>query len=165
MIVPNGGIKAGYSFGLGPSVPFSNSWESISGSFILSTNGDNMHLFCMSNTPLFLSSLIYNGIGWSEPNNDPSSFTSDTSALPSPPSVALPNKRSFSYNGKKSGSKDEILVDFSNPSKWVESDGTEVISLSNQNFSISTQASGARRYVYSVYLIFVSTWMLFMCIH
>jgi len=165
--VPDEGIKRGSIFDYGDqSLNLSDQWQTDSGSFSLATAGDNMHLFCLrgSGTPLFLSSLIYNGIGWSEKNEDPSAFSSGTSALPSFLSsncdLSLPMAANYYYNGKRDGKKSDILKDFSNPTIWEGSNDPDYDILSKQSaFSMitsnSVSSSAERAYAIHCFLTIV----------
>ena len=175
LVVPDGGIAPGTVFGIGhESLPMSNQWELLSGSFVLSTLGDNMHLFCLPKgegnyeDPLFLSSLYFNVTGLTTEEIEDAYNTGTMSKPPPSPStysVLLPNYQTNYYDGIREGTKEQILADYVNPNEWFGGDGDSILS-GEDLVSISLKhevtvlpaspSSGARmHYFYSLSLSFI----------
>lgn len=130
LIVPSEGIQKGMIFGYHGSssseLKYANKWSIESGSFQLSTAGDNIFIYTLmpDNSFLFLSALLYSGSDWLSPE-EADSLNSRTSILPSELSsssnVVITFRKHFDNNdyvGTKEGTREELLHAISNPDNW-----------------------------------------------
>lgn len=141
-IIPEGGIKAGSTFGYGVTFPGQNGeWlesdEEVL--FDLSTVGsDSMLVYCLNANakPVFLSAVTYNDNGFAEPGKV--SYNTGETALPETlkdtGSLSLPFAPYYLYKGPLEGKRDALLLAFSDPSNFQ---GSLV------PFAIDTSASSA----------------------
>jgi hypothetical protein len=130
LLVPEGGISGGSIIGFGPELDGaigSNDWVEVRNNFELSTEGEQIFLYCVaaSGDPRPLNALSYNG-AFQEAGRQNYAF--NESALPTSlepvGTVVLPHKNNYNYNGE-TGIRDNLLrLAIQNPDSWVGSDET-----------------------------------------
>lgn len=123
--IPDDGIAAGESFGLGEGSPFSENWqpfgigENETSSFELGTDGDAVFVYCLDadNVPNFLWGLSYNG-PWTVAGFSDNVYGTSLSVLP--PSLetlgntAIPHADNCVYAGPLEGDKSDLQMHFMN---------------------------------------------------
>lgn len=168
MTIPVGGINAGSIFAYesgstsGTSTHvLGDEWVSEAGSFALSGASDAIFVYCLDDgpdgtpsIPVHLTALTYSSDGWSQPNDDVSTFSTGQSALPTDlPTTAvvtLPHKDNYLYVGPRTGTLTNLrlaLSDGSSGGSWTGNDGTtnlDVLHLENQApFAIEAESTPA----------------------
>lgn len=133
LVVPSEGIQKGMLFGYHDSsllgLKYADEWSIESGSFQLSTAGDNIFVYTLrpDNSILFLSALLNTGSDWLSPE-ETNYLNSRTSVLPSELSssssyhnaVITFNRHfdNYDYVGTRLGTREELLQAISNPNNW-----------------------------------------------
>ena len=119
--IPPPGIASGDNFGYGPGIKLGNEWSTFEGVFSLSTDGEQVFLFCISGGGEFypLAGLSYNG-EFSPPGLP--SYQFNESAVPDSlvdASIVLnPHKDNCAFTSRVEGSKDEVRLAFLDSKNW-----------------------------------------------
>jgi hypothetical protein len=117
---------------LGSNSPFADSWEEIASPFSLSTDGDNLFVYCLDadDVPNFLWGFSYNG-PWLDANLGDADYGEGFSALPRSlnflGSTALTHNDNCAYNGTLTGRKTELQQRFMDPEEWFCQDSPRFI--------------------------------------
>jgi len=139
LIVPSGGIPAGTIFGYGHTdLYYGNDWVNAGGTFALSTSGDTVVLYCLSDTNDYVHLAAFSSTGdWESPGLLDSDYETSTSALPSSLSsagaIAVGHVDNCKYDGNTFGTKEELQQAIGNSDYWSKSN--------SERFSISSFAS------------------------
>jgi len=139
LIVPSGGISAGTIFGYGHTdLYYGNDWVNAGGTFALSTSGDTVVLYCLSDTNDYVHLAAFSSTGdWESPGLLDSDYETSTSALPSSLSsagaIAVGHVDNCKYDGNTFGTKKELQQAIGNSDYWSKSN--------SERFSISSFAS------------------------
>jgi hypothetical protein len=119
-------------------------WANTSGSFAISTSGDNVVLFSgsLAAPSRFHYALTYN-LAFDAPS---STLTSSQCALPGTlaaarTALALPRLKAGLYNGPTAASREELLAAISDPGRWTQSDTVVFDFAALQAFSVRDGAS------------------------
>jgi hypothetical protein len=136
-VVPKDGISGGSIIGFGPELEGavgSNDWVEVRNNFELSTEGEQIFLYCIaaSGDPRPLNALSYNG-----PFQAPGlqNYAFNESALPASlrdvGSVVLPHQDNYNYAGVTNVENDVLRASLEDPVNWIGSDKTRYTLLIN----------------------------------
>jgi len=130
--VPEGGLSLGQSFGFGPDSPYEDNWEPVGdGNFELSTEGDQIFIYCLDadNVPNFLWGFSYGG-PWKDAGLDPSEYGETSSALPATleflGNTALPHRDNCVFQNQVSGRKTRLQSEFMDPTLFQCDDDSRI---------------------------------------
>ena len=131
--IPEEGVPAGESFGIGENSSLSENWE-LFGDFELDTDGDQVFVYCLNadNEPNFLWGLSYNG-AWvvnASVTNDDSVYGTKSSALPESlqtlGNTVLNHSDNCIYRGALAGRKGDLQAQFMDPTNFVCSNDVRI---------------------------------------
>ena len=156
-VVPEGGISGGSIIGFGPELEGaigSNDWIEVRNDFELSTEGEQIFLYCLaaSDDPRPLNALSYNG-----PFQEPGRLTYgfNESALPSNLKdvghVVLPHMDNYNYAGVTNAEDDVLRVAIEDPASWVGSNEARY------SLVLGGDSGTPRRGAYSRWTMFAGT--------
>lgn len=117
---------------MGDNSPFAENFEETAAPFSLSTDGDNIFIYCLDadDVPNFLWGFSYNG-PWLDDGLADDQYGEGFSALPRSldflGSTALTHLDNCVYNGTLSGRKTELQQLFMDPEEWVCQDSPRFI--------------------------------------
>ncbi len=125
-------------------------WVQVSGTFALSTSGDNIFVYCKNELEenFFLIGLTYTPGGWVQKSSIDTTFTTNESALPDELIVlatALPHFDNYIYNGTKIGTKANLIAALADAENWYGSNDSADVTLSMESFTVEDfdEISGA----------------------
>jgi len=125
-------------------------WAQVSGSFALSTSGDNIFVYCKNELGenFFLTGLTYTSGGWVQTSSIDTTFTTNESTLPDELMVvatALPHFDNYIYNGPKIGTKVNLVAALADAENWYGSNDSSDVTLSMESFTVGAfdEISGA----------------------
>jgi hypothetical protein len=142
------------------ALDFADQWESVAGTFSLSTGGDTIIVYCRDGDGdneeevMFLSALSFDG-DWKPAGLD--GYKTDESSLPASfvdataGAIALPHFDNYAYDGIGTGTKAELLEALQDSDNWKGSNSDLVIFEGTFSVSsIATTADTSRGYSHSV---------------
>lgn len=124
MVVPEGGIEAGKTFGYGKFYGQNTEWTVEEGQFNIGTQGDSIFLYCILGDGERKPLMGFTNTGsWADPGLDASEYGSGKSALPDTliekGSIVLPHFDNYRYKvGNQPFKKEELQSMMQDPNNW-----------------------------------------------